>query len=230
MPIAVGGREHARRARRRGCRASRPRSTSEHMLAGVTIVDPEIDLDRAGRSSSSPTSTIHPFTVLRGRTRVAAGAEIGPHAVADRRRDRAGARRRPLLLPSPRHGARRRARRPARSWRSRTRDDRRAARRCRTSPTSATPRSARTRTSARATSPRTSRTSRAGRRSGRRSGATSGPASTMRSLLRSRLATMLGLRRGSVITEDVPPGSLAGFPPRQVTKEGYVRAKARRLS
>src|SRR5918999_395209 len=28
---------------------------------------------------------------------------------------------------------------------------------------------------------------------------------------------------GSVITEDVPPDSLAGFPPRQVTKEGYVR-------
>ncbi|MBD0349277.1 MAG: bifunctional UDP-N-acetylglucosamine diphosphorylase/glucosamine-1-phosphate N-acetyltransferase GlmU [Thermoleophilia bacterium] len=27
---------------------------------------------------------------------------------------------------------------------------------------------------------------------------------------------------GSVITDDVPPGSLAGFPPRQVTKEGYV--------
>src|SRR5215208_6223050 len=30
---------------------------------------------------------------------------------------------------------------------------------------------------------------------------------------------------GSVITDDVPPGSLAGFPPRQVTKEGYVRAR-----
>ena len=28
---------------------------------------------------------------------------------------------------------------------------------------------------------------------------------------------------GSVITEDVPPESLAGFPPRQVTKEGYLR-------
>ena len=28
---------------------------------------------------------------------------------------------------------------------------------------------------------------------------------------------------GSVITDDVPPHSLAGFPPRQVTKEGYLR-------
>jgi bifunctional UDP-N-acetylglucosamine pyrophosphorylase/glucosamine-1-phosphate N-acetyltransferase len=30
---------------------------------------------------------------------------------------------------------------------------------------------------------------------------------------------------GSVITEDVPPESLAGFPPRQETKEGYLRGK-----
>jgi bifunctional UDP-N-acetylglucosamine pyrophosphorylase/glucosamine-1-phosphate N-acetyltransferase len=28
---------------------------------------------------------------------------------------------------------------------------------------------------------------------------------------------------GSVITDDVPPESLAGFPPRQTTKEGYLR-------
>jgi bifunctional UDP-N-acetylglucosamine pyrophosphorylase/glucosamine-1-phosphate N-acetyltransferase len=32
---------------------------------------------------------------------------------------------------------------------------------------------------------------------------------------------------GTVITEDVPPGSLAGFPPRQVTKEGYVYRERR---
>ncbi len=30
---------------------------------------------------------------------------------------------------------------------------------------------------------------------------------------------------GTVITEDVPPESLAGFPPRQVTKKGYVRGR-----
>src|SRR5919201_1085320 len=58
----------------------RARVNNEHMLAGVTIVDPqttwidpEVELE--------PDSTIHPFTVLRGRTRVAAGAEVGPHAV-----------------------------------------------------------------------------------------------------------------------------------------------------
>jgi bifunctional UDP-N-acetylglucosamine pyrophosphorylase/glucosamine-1-phosphate N-acetyltransferase len=30
---------------------------------------------------------------------------------------------------------------------------------------------------------------------------------------------------GSYITEDVPPESLAGFPPKQTTKEGYLRGK-----
>ena len=30
---------------------------------------------------------------------------------------------------------------------------------------------------------------------------------------------------GTYITEDVPPESLAGFPPRQETKEGYLRGK-----
>jgi bifunctional UDP-N-acetylglucosamine pyrophosphorylase / glucosamine-1-phosphate N-acetyltransferase len=58
----------------------RARVNKEHMLAGVTIVDPEttwIDPDVELEADS----TIHPFTVLRGKTRVAAGAEIGPHAV-----------------------------------------------------------------------------------------------------------------------------------------------------
>src|SRR5205807_366140 len=58
----------------------RARVNREHMLAGVTIVDPEttwIDAD----VELEPDSVIHPFTVLRGHTRVASGAEIGPHAV-----------------------------------------------------------------------------------------------------------------------------------------------------
>nr|MDQ2981882.1 bifunctional UDP-N-acetylglucosamine diphosphorylase/glucosamine-1-phosphate N-acetyltransferase GlmU [Actinomycetota bacterium] len=59
----------------------RDRINREHMLAGATIVDPastwidpSVELE--------PDSTIHPFTVLRGRTRVACGAEVGPHVVA----------------------------------------------------------------------------------------------------------------------------------------------------
>jgi bifunctional UDP-N-acetylglucosamine pyrophosphorylase/glucosamine-1-phosphate N-acetyltransferase len=59
----------------------RARVNREHMLAGVTIVDPAttwIDPDVELEADS----TIHPFTVLRGKTRVATGAEVGPHVVA----------------------------------------------------------------------------------------------------------------------------------------------------
>jgi bifunctional UDP-N-acetylglucosamine pyrophosphorylase/glucosamine-1-phosphate N-acetyltransferase len=60
--------------------ALRERINLAHMLAGVTIADsgstwiePTVELE--------PDAVVHPFTVLRGATRVAAGAEIGPHAV-----------------------------------------------------------------------------------------------------------------------------------------------------
>jgi bifunctional UDP-N-acetylglucosamine pyrophosphorylase/glucosamine-1-phosphate N-acetyltransferase len=50
------------------------------MLAGVTIVDPAstwIDAE----ATLEPDAVIHPFTVIRGASKVAAGAEVGPHAV-----------------------------------------------------------------------------------------------------------------------------------------------------
>jgi bifunctional UDP-N-acetylglucosamine pyrophosphorylase/glucosamine-1-phosphate N-acetyltransferase len=59
----------------------RDRINEAHMLAGVTIVDPAstwIEADVALESDA----VVHPFTVLRGRTTVAEAAEIGPHAVA----------------------------------------------------------------------------------------------------------------------------------------------------
>jgi bifunctional UDP-N-acetylglucosamine pyrophosphorylase / glucosamine-1-phosphate N-acetyltransferase len=52
-----------------------------HMEAGVTIVDPAttwIESDVAVEADA----VIHPFTVLRGRTVVRSGAEVGPHVVA----------------------------------------------------------------------------------------------------------------------------------------------------
>jgi bifunctional UDP-N-acetylglucosamine pyrophosphorylase/glucosamine-1-phosphate N-acetyltransferase len=59
----------------------RDRINHAHMLAGVTIVDPastwidpSVELE--------PDSTVQPFTVLRGSTTVATGAEVGPHVVA----------------------------------------------------------------------------------------------------------------------------------------------------
>jgi bifunctional UDP-N-acetylglucosamine pyrophosphorylase/glucosamine-1-phosphate N-acetyltransferase len=59
----------------------RDRINHEHMLAGATIVDPastwiepDVELE--------PDCTIEPFTVLKGATRVARGAEVGPQVVA----------------------------------------------------------------------------------------------------------------------------------------------------
>jgi len=59
----------------------RDRINHAHMLSGVTIVDPastwidpSVELE--------PDSTVQPFTVLRGSTTVATGAEVGPHVVA----------------------------------------------------------------------------------------------------------------------------------------------------
>jgi bifunctional UDP-N-acetylglucosamine pyrophosphorylase/glucosamine-1-phosphate N-acetyltransferase len=61
--------------------ALRDRVNRELMLAGVSIVDPATTwID--GSCELEPDSTIHPFTVLRGRTKVARGAEVGPHVVA----------------------------------------------------------------------------------------------------------------------------------------------------
>jgi bifunctional UDP-N-acetylglucosamine pyrophosphorylase/glucosamine-1-phosphate N-acetyltransferase len=59
----------------------RDRVNREHMLAGATIVDPQSTWIEPA-VELEPDSTIHPFTVLRGRTRVARGAEVGPHVVA----------------------------------------------------------------------------------------------------------------------------------------------------
>jgi bifunctional UDP-N-acetylglucosamine pyrophosphorylase/glucosamine-1-phosphate N-acetyltransferase len=59
----------------------RDRINEAHMLAGVTIDDPATTWIDAG-VTLEPDAAVHPFTVLRGRTSVASGAEIGPHAVA----------------------------------------------------------------------------------------------------------------------------------------------------
>jgi len=59
----------------------RRRINEEHMLAGVTIVDPDSTWIDAGVELEAD-AIVHPFTVLRGATTVAAAAEIGPHVVA----------------------------------------------------------------------------------------------------------------------------------------------------
>jgi bifunctional UDP-N-acetylglucosamine pyrophosphorylase/glucosamine-1-phosphate N-acetyltransferase len=60
--------------------ALRDRINEEHMLAGVTIVDPQttwIEPDVEIEADAE----IRPFTVLQGKSRIAAGAVVGPHAV-----------------------------------------------------------------------------------------------------------------------------------------------------
>ena len=59
----------------------RDRVNETHMREGVTIVDPATTWIEPS-VELEPDSTIHPFTVLKGETRVARGAEVGPHAVA----------------------------------------------------------------------------------------------------------------------------------------------------
>ena len=60
--------------------ALRDRVNEAHMLAGVTIVDPAstwIDAE----ATLEPDAVVHPFTVIRGASTIAARAEVGPHAV-----------------------------------------------------------------------------------------------------------------------------------------------------
>jgi bifunctional UDP-N-acetylglucosamine pyrophosphorylase / glucosamine-1-phosphate N-acetyltransferase len=61
--------------------ALRDRINRAHMLAGVTILDPASTWVEPGVELEAD-AVVHPFTVLRGTTTVAAGAEIGPHVVA----------------------------------------------------------------------------------------------------------------------------------------------------
>jgi bifunctional UDP-N-acetylglucosamine pyrophosphorylase/glucosamine-1-phosphate N-acetyltransferase len=61
-------------------RFMRLRLLEAHMLAGAGIVDPESTFVEYG-VVLEPDCLIHPFTVLRGTTRVCSGAQVGPHAV-----------------------------------------------------------------------------------------------------------------------------------------------------
>jgi bifunctional UDP-N-acetylglucosamine pyrophosphorylase/glucosamine-1-phosphate N-acetyltransferase len=61
--------------------ALRDRINVRHMLGGVTIVDPASTwIDPTVKIEAD--AVVHPFSVLRGATTVAAGASVGPHVVA----------------------------------------------------------------------------------------------------------------------------------------------------
>jgi bifunctional UDP-N-acetylglucosamine pyrophosphorylase / glucosamine-1-phosphate N-acetyltransferase len=57
----------------------RDRINEAHMLAGVTIVDPESTWIEVG-VEIEPDVTVHPYTVIRSGVRIESGAEIGPFA------------------------------------------------------------------------------------------------------------------------------------------------------
>jgi bifunctional UDP-N-acetylglucosamine pyrophosphorylase/glucosamine-1-phosphate N-acetyltransferase len=57
----------------------RDRINEAHMLAGVTIVDPASTWIEAG-VEIEPDVVIHPYSVIRGGVRIETGAEIGPFA------------------------------------------------------------------------------------------------------------------------------------------------------
>ena len=200
----------------------RDRINERHMLAGVTIVDPQTTWIDAEVELEAD-STVHPFTVLRGATRVAAGAEIGPHAVALDAEIGPGALAGPFCYLRPgtvlAAGAKAGAFVEIKN----------------------------TRVGERSKVPHLSYIGDADIGEDSNIGAGAITANFPHEPDRPKQRTKIGKNvrtavhnafiapveigddswtaAGSVITDDVPPGSLAGFPPRQVTKEGYVRAR-----
>jgi bifunctional UDP-N-acetylglucosamine pyrophosphorylase/glucosamine-1-phosphate N-acetyltransferase len=197
----------------------RDRINHAHMLAGTTIVDPattwiepDVELE--------PDSTIHPFTELRGKTRIGTGAEIGPHAVA------VDAEIGPRVLIGPfaylrpgsvvgegakigtfvelkntRIGERTKVPHLSYLGDAEVGED----------------------TNVAASNVTVNFPHQPGKEKGRtkigrnvRTGVDNSFVAPV------EIGDDAWIAAGSVITEDVPPGSLAGFPPRQVTKEGYV--------
>jgi bifunctional UDP-N-acetylglucosamine pyrophosphorylase / glucosamine-1-phosphate N-acetyltransferase len=200
----------------------RDRVNGRLMLAGVTIVDPATTwIDPS--CELEPDATIHPFTVLRGRTTVARGAEVGPHAVA------VDAEIGPRALVGPfcylRPGTVLAADAKAGTFVEMKNS----------------------RIGARTKVPHLSYIGDAEVGEDTNIGAGAITANFPHQPGRPKGRTKIGrnvrtgihngfqapveigddtwIAGGSYITEDVPPESLAGFPPRQVTKEGYLRGK-----
>jgi bifunctional UDP-N-acetylglucosamine pyrophosphorylase / glucosamine-1-phosphate N-acetyltransferase len=200
----------------------RARVNKQHMLAGVTIVDPattwiepEVELE--------PDSTVHPFTILRGQTRVAAGAEVGPHVVVDGAEIGPGVKVGPFcyLRPGTKLAERAKAGAFVEIKNSEI--------------------GARTKvphlsyigdaeigedTNVAAGNITANYPHQPGREKGRtkigrnvRTGIHNGFEAPV------EVGDDAWIAGGSYITEDVPPESLAGFPPKQITKEGYLRGK-----
>jgi len=192
------------------------------MLAGVTIVDPATTwID--GDCELEPDSTIHPFTVLRGRTTVARGAQVGPHAVAIDAEIGPRALVGPFCYLRPgtvlaadakagtfvemknsRIGARTKVPHLSYIGDADVGEDTNIAAGNITANFPHQPGQPKGRTTI-------GRNVRTGIHDGFQAPV--------------EIGDDTWIAGGSYITEDVPPESLAGFPPRQITKEGYLRGK-----
>jgi bifunctional UDP-N-acetylglucosamine pyrophosphorylase / glucosamine-1-phosphate N-acetyltransferase len=200
----------------------RDRINERHMLAGVTIADPQTAwIDDSVELEAD--ATVHAFTVLRGSTRVAVGAEIGPHAVAIDAVLEPGALAGPFcyLRPGTVLAAGAKAGTFVEIKNTRVGEGSKV--------------------------PHLSYIGDADIGDDTNIGAGAITANFPHEPGLPKQRTRIGdhvrtavhnafvapveigddswTAAGSVITDDVPPGSLAGFPPRQVTKEGYVRAR-----
>src|SRR5438094_1311359 len=200
----------------------RARVNRQHMLAGVTIVDPAttwIDPD----VELEPDSTIHPFTMLRGTTRVAAGAEVGPHAVVVDAEIGTGVKVGPFCYLRP--GTKLHEGSKAGAFVEIKNSE----------------------VGAGTKVPHLSYIGDADIGEGTNIGAGTITANYPHQPGRPKGRTKIGsnvrtgihngfeapvevgddawIAGGTYITEDVPPESLAGFPPKQITKEGYLRGK-----
>jgi bifunctional UDP-N-acetylglucosamine pyrophosphorylase / glucosamine-1-phosphate N-acetyltransferase len=200
----------------------RARVNREHMLAGVTIVDPQTTWIEPDVELEAD-ATIHPFTILRGKTRVAAGAEVGPHVVAIDAEIGPGVLVGPFayLRPGTRLGAGSKAGTFVEIKNSEV--------------------GSRTKiphlsyigdaeigedTNVAAGNITANFPHEPGRPKGKtkigrnvRTGIHNGFEAPV------EIGDDAWIAGGAYITEDVPPESLAGFPPKQITKEGYLRGK-----
>jgi bifunctional UDP-N-acetylglucosamine pyrophosphorylase/glucosamine-1-phosphate N-acetyltransferase len=202
--------------------ALRDRINERHMLAGVTIVDPSttwIDAD----VELAADVVIHPFTVLRGATRVERGAQIGPHVVAWDSVVGPGALVGPFcyLRPGTVLGAHSKAGTFVEVKNSSLGEGAKVPHLSYIGDAEIGDKTNIGAGNITANLPPHPESRKERTKIGR---------NVKTSIHTSFVAPVeIGdnswTAAGSVITEDVPPDSLAGFPPRQVTKEGYVRRR-----
>ncbi len=203
----------------------RERINEQHMLAGVTIVDPASTwIDAA--VTLEPDAIVHPFTVLRGLTTVGGGAEIGPHVVAVDAEIRGGAVVGPFCYLRPgtllesgakagtfveikksRIGARSKVPHLSYIGDAEIGEDTNIAAGNVTANYSHDP----ARPKSKTTIGKNVRT---------------GVDNTF--LAPVTVGDDAWVWSGTVVADDVPPGSLAGFPPRQETREGWVYERGKR--